>query len=187
MSQSVHKCFIFIVILLGIVSCAGRLAAPPAGFEDFEFLATGKFSIRLDDTAHTANFRWRQLSERYDVEVWGPLGQGRTSLTGTGQEMVVSRGQEVLAVGSPEGVMYTHLGWSVPVAVLPHWLRGTPALSHSAMSPVPGGDAVLLRELGWQIEFSRYENSFPGRIVASQAGRRIVISVRTMHGAKDIQ
>ena len=137
-----------------------------------DFVAVGKISLRTPEGNHTANFRWIQYSETYEVEVWGPLGQGRTQLTGDTERMVVARGREVLADGPPADIMAAYLGWVVPIDLFPNWLKG---------SGVDSG-APTIETGGWLVEFSRFEGEGdqrrPRRLDARKEQQRIIVLVR---------
>ena len=79
----VYKSLFYMVILavFTLSGCAGR-QTPVVPGDMATVNITGKLSIRLEGSGHTANFRWRQTGENYLIEVWGPLGQGRTTLQG---------------------------------------------------------------------------------------------------------
>ena len=85
------------------------------------FTSQGKLSLRPQGESKikgfTANYRWQQVGERYDLELWGALGQGRTRITGTANriEIVDGTGRKVTS-RRPERLLKRHLGWSLPVS-----------------------------------------------------------------------
>ncbi len=141
---------------------------------------SGKLSIRLEEQGHTANFRWQQTGENYLIEVWGPLGQGRTTLQGDPASMQVIRGGEVLAEGPVEAVMMANLGWTIPVEVLPAWLQGGGAANPPAsiLETDEEGRILALEQVGWRVEFARFNENGPRRIVATSGQRKVVAAVR---------
>ncbi len=171
-----------------------------------DFSARGKFSLKnTGETlpagaprSVTASFAWHQIGDRYRVEVWGALGQGRVQMTGDEQWMQLSRGDRALAAGPPAEVMRSNLGWSLPVATVPSWLRGEPLQAATPLATVSTEPLVrVLDEGGWRVEFSRYREPasaleevgdgvdgaapaaiVPGRITAVNDGRRITVVVR---------
>lgn len=158
---------------------------PPAA--QLEFQAAGKFGIKDGDKGYSARFSWQQYNNGYVIEVWGPLGQGHTSLLGDAHSMQVRRGAQLLAEGSSESVMYTHLGWSVPINVLPAWLQGKPApiLDYVDAAYDPAGQFTEFRQAGWQVALERYTARdpastlpfTPARIVAQSGARRVIVAV----------
>jgi outer membrane lipoprotein LolB len=168
------KYFIYLLIL--VLSGATSGCAVQRGWElpntAPDFVAQGKMSIRAGRNQHTANFRWRQFDQIYAVDVWGPLGQGRTQFTGDAESLVVSQGNKVLAQGDPKEIMMAHLGWSIPVEFLPGWLQGEGVSEAS-----PG-----LEVGAWLVSFSRFqgpeEARTPRRLEAQRGDHRIIVFIR---------
>ena len=77
--------------------------------------------------------------------------------------------------------MQRQLGWSVPVAVLSHWIRGTPspALPWQTASHDGAGRFVAFEQAGWQVEVPmRGDQALPTRIRAQRGQDRIVVACR---------
>jgi outer membrane lipoprotein LolB len=171
-----------------MVLLSGCAVVPPPGEPGLAFAAGGKFGIKDADSGYSAQFSWRHYQHGYDIEVWGPLGQGRTHLRGDESLMQVRRGDDILAQGEPEHVMQTHLGWSVPIRVLPAWIQGFPStqLPHSGAKLDDQGRYTAFAQAGWQVNLERYtargdvlpELFTPARIVALNGVRKVTVVVR---------
>ena len=165
------KCLIFLPIFV-LTGCASKPSSPPIERTP-EFVAGGKISLRSPDDSRTASFRWTQYSGQYELEVWGPLGQGRSQLLGNREQMIVRQGQEVLAEGTPEEIMGAYLGWVIPVELLSEWIQGE--------GIEPG--APTREAAGWQVEFSRFvahaDGQRPGRFDARKGLQRVIVLVRS--------
>ncbi|XOV83377.1 MAG: lipoprotein insertase outer membrane protein LolB [bacterium] len=171
-----------ILLILLLAGCAARAPEPSS---DLHFQILGKIGVKQDGEGFSANFDWRQHSQaRYEIDVWGPLGQGRTQLEGDAQTMQISRGEQLLALGQPEEVMLMHLGWSIPLDVLPAWIRGQPAaqLRYGNSRLDEQGRYVEFTQAGWLVSLARYNEhggiTTPGRIRASRADKTITVVVR---------
>jgi len=146
--ETALKYLIYLVILviwIALSGCAGRGQGPTLD-QPPDFIARGKIALRTPSGNHTANFAWQQYGEVYRVDVWGVLGQGRLQLVGTPSRMEVRRGRERVAVGDPDSLMKTHLGWQLPVAFLPGWMLGEGV---SVLSPTA-------KVANWTVEFSDF-------------------------------
>ena len=170
-----HKYLIFLLIFM----LAGCVTKPTERIESGppEFIATGKIAFRSNQGNHTANFRWSQYLETYDVEIWGPLGQGRSQLRGNTRRMSVTRGKKLLAEGPPEDIMLAYLGWVMPIELLPDWLVGAGVDEQNSVREVSG----------WRVEFSRFTPVGdgpaplrPGRLEARNGTDKIIVSVREL-------
>ena len=176
------KCFFFIGIFCLLGSCASQQSTVLGGSE---YLVEGKLAVLNQGKSQSANFRWRQDRERYDLELWGILGQGRTRFEGTDETLQVSRGNEVLASGHPTEVMLDHLGFSLPIKVMAAWLNGEPAGLVDQLERDDLGHITAFSEQGWRVEMSRYRDLVPGsgrlhpaRIVASRAPQKVTVAIR---------
>ncbi len=194
-------CALLLTLLAGALSgCASQPQAPELfeGGETFAdgFVAQGKISLRpLGESkvkGFSASYRWQQIGERYDLELWGALGQGRTRITGTANsiEIVDGTGKRVRS-RNPERLLKRHLGWSLPLSVLPYWLQGQPAPAPptppaKTMRFQSNGDLETLKQLDWSLEFARYrlvrgpsrEARLPGRLRASSDQLKLTIVAR---------
>jgi outer membrane biogenesis lipoprotein LolB len=178
----VPKYLFFIVIFSLLSACAGRVEPLLAAGD---FTLEGKLSVSQDGRNQSANFRWRQLGEQYDVEVWGLLGQGRTRLTGESEHLAIQRGGVLLASGPPSEVMQAHLGFSLPVEVMWAWLQGYAASGGENLVLGDNHELVGFEEYGWYVAFAKYR-SFndvdgqmrPSRIVASRGTQKVTVAIR---------
>ena len=169
-----------VVVLLA--GCASRAPTPKSGLEDLVFRVEGKISVRGGDRGVSASFVWWQRESSFEAEFWGPLGSQRTRIQGDeGSFAIVDAVHERLAGANPEAVMQRELGWSVPVAVLPHWIRGTPSPARPWQKAMHdrAGRFVTFEQAGWQVEVvARDDNALPTRIRAQRGRDRIVVACR---------
>ncbi len=158
--------------------------APAAG----GFHLLGKLGVVQGADSVSARFLWRQTPRRFDIDLWGPLGQGRVTLAGSERRMELRRGDgSVISRGPPEAVMTEHLGWSLPLSVLPEWVRGRPApgLPVSGREYDDAGRLAAFEQLDWRVELERYQTvdgsaakpaegaALPHRVTASRGAYRI--------------
>ena len=142
----------------------------------------GKIAVRDGDSAFAASFDWVQVRGTFDIELWGPLGQGRFRLHGDRDRLSVTdaRGATTVGLGA-ESFMLETLGWSIPIDALPHWVRGRydPNDALRAVRRRADGSFAGFEQSGWAVELSRWQESalgpVPGRIVATQRDRRVVV------------
>ena len=165
--ETALKYLIYLVILvmwIGLPGCAGRGQGTTLD-QSPDFLARGKIALRTPSGNPTANFTWQQYGEVYRVDVWGVFGQGRLQLVGTPSRMEVWRGRERVAVGDPESLMMTHLGWRLPVAFLPGWMVGKGV---SVLNPIA-------EVADWTVEFSDFKSveGLDGEPMSAETPRRL--------------
>ena len=152
-----------------------------------DFRLRGKIGVRGGprNDGFSASFDWRQAGDSYVIELWGPFGQGRTRLRGDGGTLTITDASGATLVGKrPQTLMEEQLGWSAPVSVLGHWVRGRPAPDHPATLQQRDAEGNLERfaQLGWMIELSRWRDRqsvlLPGKVVARQDGRHVTVICR---------
>ncbi len=170
-----------VVVLAG---CAARGPAPP--LPDGEFELRGKISVADGDQRFSARFLWQQHRDRLDLELWGPLGQGRVRLQGDAEHVaIIDAAGEVVSAGAPDAVMREHLGWTLPLTALVHWGRGMP----SPRLPVreerrdASGRLLAFEQLGWSVTCQDHQALeddapfawLPTRIIAERPGYRVAM------------
>ena len=170
------------LLLVGVLVSGCTVARPPEGVADADFRLRGKIAVRGPGDAFSASFDWIQTGEAFDIELWGPLGQGRVHLRGDGRRLTVTDARGATTSGiSAEPFMASALGWSVPISALPFWVRGRydPGSSVAEQRRTADGTLASFEQLGWTVAVSRWGQSalgpVPLRVVAVQRERRIVI------------
>lgn len=172
--------FLKLFLLVALAGCVNL----PQRQETDQFQVIGKISVR-DTKAHfSSRFSWIQAASGYQIELWGPLGQGRTRLDGDGHNLTITDSAgRVQVEGPPAEVMRANLGWDLPLEVLPQWMLGRPANGHQVEGRNFAADGVLIEfyQLGWHVLYDRFtqdgERQLPGRIDAVRGEYRIRLIV----------
>ncbi len=161
------KRLVLLAFFAGLLAGCASLPQPgPAG----GFVLRGKLGVVDARDSFSARFLWQQRDDEFAIELWGPLGQGRVNLTGRDGIIALREGDgTVIDSGPPDDVMRRHLGWSLPMAVLPAWVRGGPAPGHRVSGRVVDEDGRLtgFRQLGWTVELERFRPVEGGRVPVS--------------------
>lgn len=164
-----------------LAGCVSQLPATPA---TADFRVEGKVGVVQAGRAYSARFAWTQLGAKFTVDLWGPLGQGRTRLRGDGQSLLITNAKgEVLARGEPQALMQERLGWRLPLNLLLDWLHGRPAASApaSAQTSDPDGNLTGFQQQGWRVRFAAFQphqgGLAPSRITAERPGARVRVLV----------
>ena len=154
-----------------------------------DFLIEGKVGVvegelEGEKRSYSARFTWRQTADRYDILLWGPLGQGGTRLRGNAGHVEISgRDGDPTLAGDPHLVMRQRLGWSLPLGVLPWWLSGSPAPEGlvTAAEHDAEGRLTAFSQLGWRVGYDRFDASGalsrPLRITAERSGYRVRVAI----------
>ena len=190
------KRLFFLAFFAGLLAGCATLPQPgPAG----GFVLRGKLGVVDARDSFSARFLWQQRDDEFAIELWGPLGQGRVQLTGRDGSLALREGDgAIIDSGAPEDVMRRHLGWSLPMEVLPAWVRGGPAPGHRVSGRIVDDDGRLtgFRQLGWTVTLERFRaveggtapvsagvgapapaSMLPHRITASRGEYRVRLAV----------
>lgn len=178
--------FLKVFFLLLLTSCVGAPQMP----ESVEtFVLRGKVAVREGQENFTANLLWQQQGSGFEMELWGPLGQGRLNIVKQGADIELRNGAgSLLAEGDVQSVMREQLGWSLPIDILPAWVQGQPMAGEPVLHLKydPAGHPSAFEQLGWSVVLDRYEavtagaesRDLPTRITAErgQSRLRLVVS-----------
>ena len=137
----------------------------------------------------SANIRWQQRGERFELRLWGPFGAGAAIIRGDASAIRFER-DGVERAGDPLQILSDELGWSVPVDALSFWVRGLPAPAQDTISlELRDGRLAHMRQAGWSIDIDRYQRQadggwLPARLTARQADVRFTLVVQSwVYGA----
>ncbi len=162
------------LMLLLMALLAGCQTPGPTLQAPGSFFTQGKLALRTPSDSLSVRFRWQQTGEKYDLELWGPFGQGRTRLVGDSRRMSVvdGEGQAILS-GAPDQVIRQQIGWDLPLLSLVHWAQGQPGRSGgvTGVSLDADGRYLTFAQEDWQIRYLAYHglNNRP-KTMALQTG-----------------
>ena len=168
---------------LAMAGCA--VFGPPEVIPPSEegFAVRGKLGVRTAADGFSSSFLWRHAADTFEIELWGPMGQGRTRLEGRGGAITVHTADgEVHQEADSALAMQRWFGFHVPIDVLASWIQGRAAPDRSVASQEldTGGDLIALEQAGWALAFSRYDDAeggrrLPGRIIARRLDVRVTL------------
>ena len=186
------RCWFVVALTAALLSSAACTPLQPRfeGFADIDFRVRGRIGVRSGDEAFSASFDWRQAGDRFAIELWGLMGQGRTLLLSDGRRLRVidSRGK-VVEDEDMDALMLRTLGWRAPVAALRHWVRGQLAPGPAvALAQDEDGRLTGFQQLGWSVELRRWRSTtvgeVPAKIVAKREGRRVTVVCKEWFGPR---
>jgi len=179
-----------LVLCLGLLSACSLLhpqsALPAHARQGAESLhswqAEGKLGLHYQDKGGSLYFTWAQQGDSFKLSLAGPLGQGRTALSGgAGRVSMDNATTGHLEADSAEALMQQALGWQAPVSHLRFWLRGLPATAAATVQRDADGNISHIEEDGWQADFERYvqvgDYALPGKLRISGPDTRLTVIV----------
>jgi len=145
-------------LLLLLSACTGRPSLPTAtddlkpNAKLWHWQAQGRIAFTNKKASHSANLDWQQDGYNYQLQLFGPLGQGSARLEGKPFKVILttSDGTQIEA-SSPEQLLTENSGWELPLSNMIYWIRGMTA---------PGKyqkiDEQTFIQNGWLVEWRRF-------------------------------
>lgn len=166
------------------LALGGCVSRPPVQESGLEFRLAGRIGLVGEEGAVTANYVWRQYADGVEIELWGPLGQGRTRVVGDGTALTVHTADGARLDGAAaRALVRREFGLAAPVELLSNWILGRPAPDWPAEEL---GESAFA-QLGWHVALSGFRDiagrRVPGRLVASRGGRKVTVLCREWHFA----
>lgn len=161
--------------LLVILSACTSLPSLPVTTESLEpnaqlwhWQAQGRIAFASNKTNQSANLDWQQKGYNYQIQIFGPLGQGSARIEGQPfkVKLTTSDGKEIEAA-FPEQLLNENSEWELPLSNMIYWIRGLPA---------PGNYQTLNKQTfiqnGWRVEWRRFtqvdEHLLPSLLIAEK-------------------
>ena len=122
----------------------------------------------------SASLRWEQHGDDYQLDLVGPLGQGRIRVNGTAQGVTLTNADgEKLNANSADELVYRAVGMPVPVQGLQYWIRGLPDPARaSRVEKNPAGQISRLEQDSWLVDIPQYRQvatlNLPRKLNATQ-------------------
>ena len=123
----------------------------------------GRAAIESSDDSWNVGLRWAQHSNRFELKMTGPLGQGVAVLRGSAGEVEMRTSQEeVFRAPDARTLLRRHIGWELPVEALRFWVIGKvqPGVEFSDVTIDTQGRIGRMRQSGWLVEYQRYGEYF---------------------------
>jgi len=140
-----------VLTLAALAGCASPVMPPPSSdigpVQDWSgrFAASWVLSSGADTERASGSFHLRQQRDAVQLEVYSPFGQTlvRASASAQGATLETSNGERYQAQSS-EILTERILGWRIPVANLPLWLRELGNAQQTQASFTDSGWVVVL-------------------------------------------
>ena len=173
---------------LALAACTSAPHRPALPTAPESFVVEGRLAVRDAKQGFSSNFSWSHVdAAHFSVELWGPMGQGRSRLDGDGERVVLHASDgTVREENDVRAAVQAWLGIDVPVAALPYWMKGerAPDLEVTSREVDADGDLARLAQADWTLEFAGYAaradgRRLPSRIVATHGDVKVTLLPKT--------
>lgn len=174
-----------------MTGCATQLTQPEEGVSGSHqpalllqlqhWALDGKLAVTAGQERQSAQFRWVQQGDTYDLRLSGPAGLKATRLHGRPGDVVLEQADRREQANNAEALSQRLIGWPLPASSFQYWLKGLPA-PDSLPERTQYAPTGLLKELvqgGWTLRFSQYQQhgaiQLPGRIEADHDNVHVIL------------
>jgi outer membrane lipoprotein LolB len=166
------------VLAVVLAGCAS-LAGPSVPDADLEFELQGRIALHYGEEGGSARINWRHAPAADDLFVTNPMGQGIARITRQADDvrLVTADGKSYQARDA-EALTQSVLGWRLPLAGLPDWVRGRPVPGRRAeVEKGEGGRPERIAQDDWTITYTAWQDELPSRLTLSRTGIEIRLVV----------
>ena len=146
----------------------------------------GRVAVKDGNQGWQADVLWQQQQDEYSIDLIGPFGQGRVTVTGTADRVTLRSQQSRVTAADPDMLLAQITGVRLPVKGLRYWIRGIPVPSQPVQGRVFDQNQRLTRfqQQGWTIDVLSYttlENGLelPRRMNAERGAVKVKLLVST--------
>jgi outer membrane lipoprotein LolB len=169
---------VFFSVLLLLAGCATvPQTTLPVGPIGEAFYLSGRVSVKHGTDAASGRISWRHERDRDDLLLSNPFGQGVARIVRRdGLVTLTTSDHKVYRAKDVETLTEQVLGWSLPLAGLPDWVRGRAAAGAPAQTRLDGAHRLAeLKQSGWAVEYLDYDDAsrLPSRLILSRDDTQI--------------
>lgn len=137
----------------------------------------GRLAVVDEKDSVSLSIVWRHLKDQDNIELAGPLAQGRTKITVLPGQVVIDDGENRnVFYGNPEQVFSAQLGVDMPVDSLKFWVLGVNEPEQSYVEQSGG-----FNQTGWAVRYKEMQRvsseTLPKKITAEKNKAKIKLIV----------
>ncbi|MHB8666845.1 MAG: lipoprotein insertase outer membrane protein LolB [Burkholderiales bacterium] len=172
--------FFFVCLLLaGCAAVPQRM--PSAGPIGESFYLSGRVSVKHGSEAASGKISWQHDPDSDDLLLSNPFGQGVARIIRRdGLVTLTTSDKKVYHARDVGDLTEQVLGWRLPLAGLPDWVRGRAADGAPAQTRFDGAHRLAeLTQSGWRVEFLAYDDAsgLPSRLQLSRDNAQIRLAI----------
>jgi outer membrane lipoprotein LolB len=176
------------LLCLMLAGCASLEQQPgPAAPVGEAFYLSGRVAVKYGQEAASGGISWRHEPSGDDLLFSSPLGQGVAHIVRRdGTVSLTTSDQKVYQASDVETLTEKVLGWRLPLAGLPDWVRGRAAAGAPAQKTLDGSRRLAeLRQSGWLVDFLAYDGDtgLPAKLRLSREDVEIRLVIDQWRGA----
>ena len=164
--------FLIFWLLLLLAGCAALQEQPDVPPIGEAFALMGRVSVKYGAEAASGKLAWQHDAQSDEMLFSTPLGQGVARIVRRdGVVTLINSDNKEFRAADAETLTQQVLGWRLPLAGLPDWVRGRAAPGAPAQARLDSSQRLAeLRQSGWLVEFLDYRagSALPARMRLSR-------------------
>lgn len=135
-----------------------------------QFNLQGKIGVKTPQQSGSAFFTWAQDHEKFDIELSGILGVGKTQIKGqAGQVTLNSAKTGTISAATPEELLVRATGWEAPITHIVNWVQAKPATLKAQIQKDDQQRIAQIIEDGWTVNLSYNDvATLPDKLILQQ-------------------
>lgn len=173
---------VLLLVLGGCATAPGVQQQRPAQAELVPFAFNGRVAVRHDGERTSAGVRWTHRGAEDEILLLAPLGQTVARIFSDAQGVLLEASGKKYFEQDAETLTERVLGWHLPLSGLRYWVLALPAAGTEAVIVRAGnGQIKVLRQDGWEIDYTRYAaeaaDSLPLRLTLRRDGMEMQLLI----------
>jgi outer membrane lipoprotein LolB len=177
---------VYILALLLLAGCASApkttLQARPVQPEMSAYAFNGRVVAKHEGERSTAGVRWTHKGVEDEILLLAPLGQTVARIFSDAQGVLLEASGKQYFEQDAEALTERVLGWHLPLSGMRYWVLALPAAgSEAAIERDENGQIKVLRQDGWEINYTRYAaekpDSLPLRMTLQRNGMEMLLLI----------
>lgn len=145
-----------------LVGCANNDTQPDFADLTETWAFSGKMAVRNAREASSFNVDWVQSQASFEIELSGPLGQGRVEVAGRPGRVTLRQGDDVWHARSLTELGQRLADMNLPLDHLQYWVRGRASPRDIGTLTLDNqGRMTRLQQSGWTVNFPAYYGDGP--------------------------
>ena len=167
------------LMLLALGACATTPGVPPQQRPEQAELAAfafnGRVATRHNGESSSAGVRWTHRGAEDEILLLAPLGQTMARIFSDAEGVLLEASGKKYFEQDAETLTERVLGWHLPLSGMRYWVLALPAAGSEALiERAENGQIKVLRQDGWEINYTRYAadapDSLPLRLTLQRDG-----------------